>query len=70
MRRNWAQGKKSLSVASLCFLTFSVYMASSIVTPAIPLYAQQEGISVVKSTLQLSLFVWGVRSLQHARRVT
>ncbi|CAO1614400.1 unnamed protein product [Sympodiomycopsis kandeliae] len=56
---NWSQVKKIWVVFNLCALTFTIYMGSSIVSPALPLFAQFHGISIVVATLGLTLFVVG-----------
>lgn len=56
---NWSQLKKSWVTFNLCYLTFAVYMGSSIVSPALQEFATFHGVSIVVATLGLTLFVLG-----------
>lgn len=56
---NWSQAKKFWVTFNLCFLTFSVYMASSIVTPSLQAFATEHNIGSVVASLSISLFVLG-----------
>ncbi|KAI1798105.1 MFS general substrate transporter [Ganoderma leucocontextum] len=57
--RNWSLFKKCFVTFDICFLTFSIYMGSSIVVPSIEALAAYFGVSTVVSTLTLTLFVVG-----------
>jgi DHA1 family multidrug resistance protein-like MFS transporter len=55
----WSSLKKTMFVSQLMLLTTSVYMGSSIVSPGIPLLAEQFHVGEVPATLSLTLFVLG-----------
>lgn len=56
---NWSVAKKSFVIFDLCFLTFAVYVGSSIYSPGIDDFAQQFGTSVTVATLGMTLFAFG-----------
>ncbi|CAO1637861.1 unnamed protein product [Parajaminaea phylloscopi] len=56
---NWSLRKKVWVTFNLCFLTFTVYMGSSIVTPGLEQFAMEHGIGLVPASLSISLFVLG-----------
>lgn len=56
---NWSTGKKVFVTFQICLLTTSIYLGSSIYTPAIPSVSQSFGVSTVAATLGLTLFVLG-----------
>ena len=56
---NWSMAKRSWVTFNLCFLTFSVYAGSSIVTPGLEAFAAEHGIGSVPASLSISLFVLG-----------
>ncbi|KAK3069760.1 GTPase-activating protein [Teratosphaeriaceae sp. CCFEE 6253] len=56
---NWSSAKKTFVVFQICLLTTSIYLGSSIYTPAIPSVSESFGVSIVSSTLGLTLFVVG-----------
>ncbi|TRM59986.1 major facilitator superfamily domain-containing protein [Schizophyllum amplum] len=56
---NWSVAKKSFVTFDLCFLTFAVYVGSSIYSPGIDDFAQQFGTSVTVATLGMTLFAFG-----------
>lgn len=55
----WPSWKKVMFTSQLMLLTTSVYMGSSIVSPGIPLIAEQFNVGHVAATLALTLFVLG-----------
>lgn len=55
----WPTWKKIMFTSQLMLLTTSVYMGSSIVSPGIPLIAEQFHVGRVPATLVLTLFVLG-----------
>lgn len=57
--KNWTLKRKLAVTFSICFLTFSVYAGSSIVTPSIPGLIEEFGVSEVQGTLTLSVFIIG-----------
>lgn len=57
--KNWSLARKLLVTISICFLTFSVYGGSSIITPSIPGVMQEFNVSQTKGVLTLSVFVMG-----------
>ncbi len=57
--KNWSNPKKVLVTFLVCLLTTTVYMASAIYTPGIPLFSEYFGIGTVPATLGLSLYVIG-----------
>lgn len=57
--KNWTLARKILVTLSICFLTFSVYGGSSIITPSIPGVMNEFGVSQVQATVTLSAFVFG-----------
>ncbi|CUM68079.1 uncharacterized protein PRCAT00005794001 [Priceomyces carsonii] len=56
---NWPIYKKIFFISGIGFLTISVYMGSAIYTPGIDILMEDLGISRVKATLPLSMFVIG-----------
>jgi DHA1 family multidrug resistance protein-like MFS transporter len=56
---NWSRTRKLIATLSICFLTFSVYAGSSIVTPSIPGMIEEFHVSGLKGTLSLSVFIMG-----------
>ncbi|PWN22235.1 putative FLR1-putative H+ antiporter [Microstroma glucosiphilum] len=56
---NWSQPKKAFVTSLLCYLTFSVYAGSSIVTPGLEDFAAKHQVGVVVATLSLTLYVLG-----------
>ncbi|MCJ1312874.1 hypothetical protein MMC25_006550 [Agyrium rufum] len=56
---NWSTAKKFVVTFFICLLTFSIYIGSAIYTPGIETITQQFGVSQVKATLGLTLFVAG-----------
>jgi MFS transporter, DHA1 family, multidrug resistance protein len=44
---------------SICLLSFSVYIGSAIYTPAIPDLMEVFGVSLTRSTLGLTLYIFG-----------
>ncbi|CUM65831.1 uncharacterized protein PRCAT00003480001 [Priceomyces carsonii] len=56
---NWPLYKKIFFIGGIGFLTISVYMGSAIYTPGIDILIEDLGISRVKATLPLSMFVIG-----------
>lgn len=57
--KNWSLSRKILVTISICFLTFSVYAGSSIITPSIPGVIQEFNVSQTQATVTLSAFVFG-----------
>ncbi|PWN34545.1 MFS general substrate transporter [Meira miltonrushii] len=57
--KNWTFGRKILVTLAICFLTFSVYGGSSIITPSIPGVMQEFNVSQTQATVTLSAFVFG-----------
>ena len=56
--QNWSLAKKNFIAFQLLFMTFSIYIGSSIFTSGIPNIAEEFGASIVVITLGLSLFVF------------
>ncbi|KAF2495965.1 benomyl/methotrexate resistance protein [Lophium mytilinum] len=57
--RNWSHAKKYFVTFEICFLTFSVYIGSSIYTAGVMGVVEEFGVSQVAATLGLTLFVAG-----------
>ncbi|KAJ5703856.1 hypothetical protein N7493_010994 [Penicillium malachiteum] len=57
--QNWSTKKKVFVSSLIWFLTFAIYIGSSIYTPGIPGVEEQFGVSSVAGTLGLTLFVAG-----------
>jgi DHA1 family multidrug resistance protein-like MFS transporter len=57
--KNWSSVKKSISSSQVLILTFSVYIGSSIYTPALPEIMADFHISQVAGLIPLSVFVFG-----------
>lgn len=57
--QNWSTGKKCWTTFCIMLITISVYMGSSIVSPAIMQFSEVFQVGTVTSTLTLSLFVVG-----------
>lgn len=57
--RNWSPAKKYFVTFEICFLTFSIYIGSSIYTAGILGVMQEFGVSQVVATVGLTLFVAG-----------
>ncbi|KAF2672095.1 cycloheximide resistance protein [Microthyrium microscopicum] len=57
--QNWSGAKKSFVFSLICLLTFSIYSASAIITPAEPVFEQIFGVSAEVSSLVLSMYVLG-----------
>ncbi|KAL5417234.1 hypothetical protein PMIN04_007817 [Paraphaeosphaeria minitans] len=57
--QNWSTMKKALVFFQICLLTFSVYSASAIITPAEGIFEEQWGTSGQVSALVLSMYVLG-----------
>lgn len=56
---NWNRSRKVITTLCICFLTFSVYAGSSIITPSIPGLMQEFNIGPTKGVLTLSVFIMG-----------
>lgn len=56
---NWPLWQKSIFILQICTLTTTVYMASAIYTPGVEIIMAELGISRVKATLPLTMFVIG-----------
>ncbi|KAL8811247.1 MAG: hypothetical protein Q9200_001940 [Gallowayella weberi] len=56
---NWSIFKKVFVTFEICFLTFSVYIGSAIYSPGIETVMKDFGVSQIKATLGLTLFVAG-----------
>lgn len=56
---NWTTFKKVFVTFQICLLTWSVYIGSAIYTPGLETVTKQFGVSQVKGTLGLTLFVAG-----------
>lgn len=56
---HWSTFKKCFVTFEICLLTFSVYIGSAIYTPGIETITMDFGVSQVKATLGLTLFVAG-----------
>lgn len=56
---NWSLVKRTWVTFCLCFLTFSVYMGSSIVTPGLEEFAMEHNLGISPAALSISLFVFG-----------
>ncbi|KAF2658041.1 cycloheximide resistance protein [Lophiostoma macrostomum CBS 122681] len=56
---NWSTGKKVFAFAQICLLTFSIYSASAIITPAEGVFQEMWGVSGQVSALVLSMYVLG-----------
>ncbi|KAL8803464.1 MAG: hypothetical protein Q9182_003161 [Xanthomendoza sp. 2 TL-2023] len=56
---NWSIFKKVFVTFEICFLTFAVYIGSAIYSPGIETVMKDFGVSQVKATLGLTLFVAG-----------
>ncbi|KAF1964756.1 cycloheximide resistance protein [Bimuria novae-zelandiae CBS 107.79] len=57
--QNWGAGKKAFVFFQICLLTFSIYSASAIITPAEGIFSQKWGTSGQVSALVLSMYVLG-----------
>ncbi|KZV63630.1 putative caffeine resistance protein 5 [Peniophora sp. CONT] len=57
--QNWSDSKKAWVMFQTCFLTFSIYIGSSIYTSGLPGVMQEFGVSQVSAVLGLTLFVLG-----------
>lgn len=57
--KNWALSRKVVVTLAICFLTFSVYGGSSMITPSIPGLVEEFGVSQTKGVLTLSVFILG-----------
>ncbi|KAJ1025949.1 hypothetical protein NDA16_002575 [Ustilago loliicola] len=57
--RNWSSKKKAFVTFLIGLLTFGVYSGSAIYTPSVPGVMEEFNVGLTKSTLGLSLFVWG-----------
>jgi DHA1 family multidrug resistance protein-like MFS transporter len=57
--QNWSSTKKSFVFIQICLLTFSIYSASAIITPAEPVFEEMYGITPQVSALVLSMYVLG-----------
>ncbi|CAH6720090.1 fluconazole resistance protein 1 [[Candida] jaroonii] len=57
--KNWPIFEKSLVTFQICFLTTVVYMSSAIFTPGIESMTEDLGVTRVKATLPLTMFVIG-----------
>ncbi|KAL8681112.1 MAG: hypothetical protein Q9186_002764 [Xanthomendoza sp. 1 TL-2023] len=56
---NWSIFKKVFVTFEICFLTWSVYIGSAIYSPGIDTVVKDFGVSRIKATLGLTLFVAG-----------
>lgn len=56
---NWSFTYKVFITFTICIMTTSIYMGSSIFAPAIPVFAEDRGTTPTVATLSISLFVWG-----------
>ena len=56
---NWSRAKRLLVTFFICQLTFSIYIGSAIYTPVEENITQRFGVSQVKATMGLTLFVAG-----------
>ncbi|WFD42902.1 hypothetical protein MPSI1_001552 [Malassezia psittaci] len=56
---NWPTWYKCWVTFLIFFMTMSVYMGSSVVSPSILAMANEFGVSQTTATLTMSLFVWG-----------
>jgi len=57
--QNWSTRKKVFVFAQICLLTFSIYSASAIITPAEGVFQGKWGVSGQVSALVLSMYVLG-----------
>lgn len=57
--KNFTFARKCTVTAAICFMTFSVYGGSSIITPSIPGVCEYYGVSSTKGIMTLSAFVMG-----------
>lgn len=57
--KNWPLYLKAFFTFQICLLTTSVYMASAIYSPGIEILMEEMGITRVKATLPLTMFVIG-----------
>ncbi|KIW01717.1 uncharacterized protein PV09_06894 [Verruconis gallopava] len=57
--QNWSTLKKCFTFGEICLLTFTIYSASAIVTPAEPTFEEKFGLSGQVSALSLSMYVIG-----------
>ncbi|KAE9973720.1 hypothetical protein BLS_003464 [Venturia inaequalis] len=57
--QNWSAGKKCFVFMQICLLTFSIYSASAIITPAEGVFIEIWGASRQTSSLVLSMYVLG-----------
>ncbi|PVH92357.1 putative MFS transporter [Periconia macrospinosa] len=57
--QNWSTKKKIFTFLQICLLTFSIYSASAIITPAEGIFQEIWGVSREVSALVLSMFVLG-----------
>ncbi|QDS70197.1 hypothetical protein FKW77_006591 [Venturia effusa] len=57
--QNWSAKKKCFVFVQICLLTFSIYSASAIITPAQEVFVEIWGASRQSSSLVLSMFVLG-----------
>ena len=56
---NWSSAKKIFVTFEICLLTFSIYIGSAIYSAGTESIVMDFGVSQVKATLGLSLFVAG-----------
>ncbi|EGV66782.1 hypothetical protein CANTEDRAFT_112221 [Yamadazyma tenuis ATCC 10573] len=57
--KNWPLWQKIIFMFEISFLTVSVYMASAIYTPGVDYIIEDLGVSKIKATLPLTMFVVG-----------
>lgn len=59
---NWSSGKKRFFVAQIMLLTFAVYIGSAIYTSSIPGIMEHFGVSQVRATWGMTLFIFACKS--------
>lgn len=57
--QNWSTVRKTFVFAQICLLTFAIYSASAIITPAEGVFEEMWGVSAEVSALVLSMYVLG-----------
>ncbi|KAF2100885.1 putative MFS transporter [Rhizodiscina lignyota] len=57
--QNWSTVKKTLVFSQICLLTFAIYSASAIITPAEGTFEEIYGVTAEVSALVLSMYVLG-----------